>query len=180
MSPTIEVGYHSYDDACAWNLRLHEGIRILDPSWPWLEELQRRNDRIAVVENRVTGALVVGAWVYAPGEATVPVLQELMAFQGQGDGWAADGLPPFNVLQNMLKPAHEKLSEMEARRREEARARRRQLELNRDTKEDAKKYYRRRGMDHEARMLDYSPWHVPDPDASAHAKSTGDFIKGVT
>lgn len=176
-TPTVEVGYDTYDDACLWNMRLHEGTRILEPSWPWYEKLKARNPRICVIEHRWTGNLVVGAWVYAPGEATVPVVQELMTFQGSGDGWQADGLPVWRVLQNMLKPAEEKLSELEARRKADARRRRDQAQLNHDSKEETKKYYRRHGMAHEARMLDYSPWHVPLDDTYDQAQASAKFVK---
>ena len=161
-TPSVEILYDSYDDAFEWNGAAGEEMELIELHTPWADWFRRQNDRIFFYRHRITNAVVVAAWIYSPAEAAKPIYMDLLAVADPGKGWWPDELPAPSVLRKMLRPLDEKLAEMEQQDRDAAYEKKRKALVNKESKEDAIRYYKRRGMDEEANMLRFSPWNVDE------------------
>lgn len=174
----LELVTSIYDDAYLWNLALGEEHELLG-DYPWLRWIVQATDspRLMAYRHRVTENFVLGLWVYSPDEAVVPLVSEVRTFAGvPTDEWP-DGLPPPHVMRRILAPIEVQRERARQARLEAASAKRRSLEGDRDSKQEAYNYLKGRGMVQEAAMLKNSPWKRPSEDTAASAASTAKFVR---
>lgn len=181
---SVKVTKTMYDDAFEWALALdgsrHQ--RVPYESWHWFRWLRRESgaDRLMAYRNAETGRIILGLWVYAPWEAVVPVVEEIVGFHGDPRAGWPDGLPPPGAVLMRLRPVEEVLREREALKRAREYERRKGLMDAKESKAEAQKALRRRGRTAEARALNYVPWENPSDEMSSSMKSTAKFVRKQT
>lgn len=87
------------------------------PSWPWLEFCRGvvGHDRLVVYFHRESRQFVLGVWVWAPWEASIPLIQELETFEGRPDAVWPHGLLMPELLRTRLQPVHDERARLERR-----------------------------------------------------------------
>ncbi len=169
---------HPYDSASCMELSWDPEAHELLGEYPWLAYLRRRTNtpRLMVYHHKITGAFVLGIWIWSPQEAQTPLICEVKNFRDTPRRlWPRD-LPPPNVLGQILQPV-EKVVEQRRKNREIAAYRKaREKEELAESKQDAINHYLHRGMAAEARELARSPWRKPSEEVADFMRTTREMI----
>lgn len=160
----LELGLTPYDVAAQHCLSFDpERHRLLTPlhsgdlpAWPWLQQCQRwaPNTRLAVYQHQETGNYVLGNWVYAPWEATVPLLQELETFTGDPTSMWPDGLLDPGVMKARLAPAHDQKERTEKRIRDKMQEEEQKRQDDIKHRGEVVRYMKKKGLEEGAHHLE--------------------------
>lgn len=127
-----------------------------DPSWVWLSWIKRQsgNQRLMCYKHLGTGRFIVGAWAYAPGEGSNPIVQELEGFyDSPTKHWPQDLLAPWN-WKARLRPATDQLVEMNRVVRDKKQLEQSNKLMDREARNTAVRRMKKLGMDQSAHDLD--------------------------
>lgn len=141
--------------AANYELLLNEDHELLG-TYPWLEWCRRTsgNDRLFAYRHRRTGRFVIAAWLWSPGESTVPVATEIEGFNTDPSWFWPEGLLCPAVMKERLKPIDEQYAAMKRRRQDRHELEQRSKAEDLKHRDSVVRYLKRRGLDEAARDLD--------------------------
>lgn len=133
-----------------------QGRHELLGDYPWLTWMREvsGNRRLFAVRFRATGRFGVCVWVYAPGEEGRPIFDELIGFSGSPTAPWPEGLPDREWVKQRLRPYEEHRAQAQRADRDQAAARREEIEKQADARKTTAKVLRKRGMTNTADLME--------------------------
>lgn len=151
------------------------------PSWPWLEFCRRvvGHDRLVVYWHMESRVFVLGVWVWAPWEASIPLIQELETFEGRPDSVWPDGLLMPDIMRSRLAPVVDERARLERKINDRLKAERYDREEDLRHRTEVSKFMKRCGLERGAQRLASGKDHFMGRATMARMGIGEDTIKGL-